>query len=44
LEIEVAESVGGINLSQQNYTLDLLKDTGFLWSKPVDTSMDPNKN
>lgn len=42
--IEVAQSVGGISLSHRKYTSDLLKDTGFLGYKPVDTPMDPNQN
>jgi hypothetical protein len=43
LGIEVAGSVGSISLSQQNYTSDLLKDSTFLGSKPIDHLMDPNK-
>jgi hypothetical protein len=43
LGIEVAQLVGGISLSIQKYTLDLLKDSGFLRYKPIDTPMDPNQ-
>lgn len=33
----------GINISQRKYILDLLKETGILGCKPIDTLMDPNK-
>lgn len=36
-------SVNGIILSQRKYTLDLLKDSGVLGSKPISTPMDPNQ-
>uniref|UniRef100_A0A5B6ZV70 Integrase catalytic domain-containing protein n=1 Tax=Davidia involucrata TaxID=16924 RepID=A0A5B6ZV70_DAVIN len=42
LGIEVARSKAGISLSQRKYTLDILKETGYLGSKPVATSMDVN--
>jgi hypothetical protein len=38
----LAQSACGIK-SQRKYTLDLLQDTRLLGSKPVDTSMDRNK-
>jgi hypothetical protein len=37
------EEAGGIGLSQRKYTFDLLQDTRFLESKPVDKAMDPNQ-
>jgi hypothetical protein len=43
LGIEVARSRTSINLSQRNYSLDLLEETGLLGSRPVDVPMDPNK-
>ncbi|KAL4336331.1 hypothetical protein GQ457_07G001260 [Hibiscus cannabinus] len=43
LGFEVARSLKGINLCQRKYTLDLLKDYGFLHSKPASTSIVPNK-
>jgi hypothetical protein len=43
LGIEVARSRTGINLSQRKYVLDLLEETGFLGSQPVDVLTDPNK-
>lgn len=43
LGIEVAKSKHGILISQRKYVLDLLKKTGMLGCKPVDTPMDPPK-
>ena len=43
LGIEVARSKDGIFISQRQYVLDLLKETGMLESKAVDTPMDPNQ-
>nr|CAD1826176.1 unnamed protein product [Ananas comosus var. bracteatus] len=40
LGIEVARSKKGIFLSQRKYTLDLLKETGKLASKPLGTPVD----
>lgn len=42
LGIEVARSKQGIAISQRNYTLDLLKETGKLGAKPVDTPIEQN--
>ncbi|XP_022862515.1 uncharacterized protein LOC111382708, partial [Olea europaea var. sylvestris] len=42
LGLEVATSQADINLSQRKYVLDLLDETGFLGTHPVDTPMDPN--
>ncbi|KAK3022402.1 hypothetical protein RJ639_047376 [Escallonia herrerae] len=41
LGMEVARSNKGISISQRKYTHDLLKETGMLGCKPVDTPMDP---
>ncbi|KAK3012847.1 hypothetical protein RJ639_010347 [Escallonia herrerae] len=41
LGMEVARSNKGICISQQIYTLDLLKETGMLGCKPIDTPTDP---
>ena len=40
LEMEVARSRKGIDVSQHKYALDLLKETRMLGSKPADTLMD----
>lgn len=40
LGIEVARSYAGIFLCQRKYILDVLHDTGYLGSKPIDTPMD----
>ncbi|KAL5779167.1 hypothetical protein ACOSQ2_009904 [Xanthoceras sorbifolium] len=40
LGIEVARSKTRILVSQRKYVLDLLKETGMLGCKPVDTPMD----
>ena len=42
LGIEVAHSKKGIFISQQKYVTDLLKETGKLACKPVDTPINPN--
>lgn len=41
LGLEIARDTKGIMLSQRHYTLQLLKDTGFLTSKPTTVPMDP---
>ena len=42
LGMEVARNQKGISVSQRKYTLDLLKETGMMRCKPVDTPVDPN--
>ena len=42
-EMGVARSRKGIVVSQRKFTLDLLKETGMIGCKPVDTLMDPYK-
>lgn len=41
LGLEIVKSSSGIVLSQRNYTLKLLEDTGYLSSKQVNIPMDP---
>ncbi|RVW70009.1 Retrovirus-related Pol polyprotein from transposon RE1 [Vitis vinifera] len=41
--MEVARSRKGIVVSQRKYILDLLKETGMLGCKPIDTPMDSQK-
>ena len=41
LGLEIARSSSGIVFSQRHYTLQLLKDTGFLVAKPTTCPMDP---
>ncbi|RVW38517.1 Retrovirus-related Pol polyprotein from transposon RE1 [Vitis vinifera] len=43
LGMEVARSRKGIVVSQRKYILDLLKETGILGCKPIDTPMDSQK-
>ncbi|KAG6385943.1 hypothetical protein SASPL_154826 [Salvia splendens] len=40
LGIEIAHGNSGVSLSQQKYATDLLKETGLLGAKPVDTPME----
>ncbi|CAA3019323.1 Retrovirus-related Pol poly from transposon TNT 1-94, partial [Olea europaea subsp. europaea] len=42
LGIEFARSQADINLSQRKYVHDLLDETCYLGTCPVDTPMDPN--
>ena len=43
LGMEVARSRKGIVVSQRKYILDLLKETGMLGCKPINTPMDSQK-
>nr|KYP55651.1 Retrovirus-related Pol polyprotein from transposon TNT 1-94 [Cajanus cajan] len=43
LGIEVAQSKEGIVISQRKYAIDILKETGMLDCKPIDSPMDPNQ-
>ena len=38
----MARSSQGISISQRNYGLDLLKETGMIGCRPIETPMDPN--
>jgi len=42
LKIEVTQSNNDIGIYQRKYALDILKETGLMNSKLVDTPMDPN--
>jgi len=42
LKIEVAQSNNGIVISQRKYGLDILKKTGLMNLKSIDSPMDPN--
>ena len=42
LGTEIARNKSGISVSQRKCILDLLKETGMVGSKPVDTPVDPN--
>nr|CAN74925.1 hypothetical protein VITISV_038592 [Vitis vinifera] len=42
LGMVVARSKKGISVSQRKYTPDLLKEIGFLGSKPTNTSIEAN--
>ncbi|XP_062075067.1 uncharacterized mitochondrial protein AtMg00810-like [Humulus lupulus] len=41
LGFEIARSERGLFISQRQYTINLLEDTGYLGSKPAKTPMDP---
>ena len=42
LGMEVARNRSGIFVSQHKYVIDLLKETGMLGCKPIDTLVDPS--
>lgn len=44
LGMEIARNKTGISVSQRKYVMDLLKETGMLGCKLVDTPMDPSLN
>ena len=42
LKMEVARNKNGISVSQRKYVLNLLKETGMMGCRSVDTPMDAN--
>ena len=42
LDMEFTRSKEGIGVSQKKYVLDLLKETGMMGCRPVETPMEPN--
>ncbi|XP_058764751.1 uncharacterized mitochondrial protein AtMg00810-like [Vicia villosa] len=42
LRIKVAQSKDGLVISQREYAMDILQETGLLNAKPADTPMDPS--
>lgn len=42
LGMEVARNKTGLSICQRKYTIDLLKETGMLGARPVESPMDPN--
>jgi hypothetical protein len=42
LGLEIAHSTKGLSVSQINYTLTLLENSGFFGCKPASLLMDPN--
>ena len=43
LDIEVAQSKEVVVISQRKYALYILKQTGMMESRPMDSPMDPNQ-